>query len=130
MPASPWISVNPVDRQREYLALLTSLPLRRYRSIPRFMLYSFRVMRQLKRTPGLLGYSLLAELSRKQFWTLSVWEDDHALSEFVPRMPHGEVMLKLDGKMGHTGFWRWKVKGSELPLDWQKSLQRSQEPQR
>lgn len=50
MPASPWITLSPPDPQREYLALLTHLPLRRYRSIPRFMLYTFRIMGQLKRT--------------------------------------------------------------------------------
>ena len=88
------------------------------------MLYSLRVMRQLKNTPGLMGYSLSAELGKKQFWTLSAWENDQALSLFVARRPHGEVMRKLDGKMEPTGFWRWKVKGSELPLQWQEALER------
>lgn len=74
----------------------------------------------------MIGYSLLAELSKKQFWTLSVWESDRALSEFVPKIPHGEVMRNLDGKMGRTGFWRWKVKGSELPLEWQEAMEHAQ----
>lgn len=88
------------------------------------MLYSLRVMRQLKTTPGLMGYSLLAELGQKHFWTLSAWENDQALSLFVSRPPHGEVMRKLDGKMAPTGFWRWKVKGSELPLQWRQAFER------
>ena len=128
MPVSPWFTIKSSEPQREYLALLTYLPLRSYRSIPRFLLYTFRVVGQLKRTPGLIGYSLWAELGKKQFWTLSAWENDQALSQFVPTMPHGEVMRKLDGKMGHTGFWRWKVKGSELPLQWREGLQHRQNP--
>ena len=124
MPAAPWTTINPPDPQREYFVLLTFLPLRHYRSIPRFMFYVMRIMGQLKRTPGLIGYSLLAELGRKRFWTLSVWENEPAMRTFVPRVPHGEVMQKLEGKMGHTAFWHWRAKGNELPLAWKAALER------
>jgi hypothetical protein len=28
----------------------------------------------------------------RNFWTLSVWEDQKTLTEFVAKIPHGEAM--------------------------------------
>jgi len=37
----------------------------------------------LEESRGLIGYSLLAHLLEKRFWTLSLWEDEDALMDFV-----------------------------------------------
>jgi hypothetical protein len=88
MPALPWKMICPVESEREYLALLTALPLRSYGAMPRFLRFTRQIQRQLSRALGLLGYSLLARPLRKQFWTLSVWEHEQALMEFVRQIPH------------------------------------------
>jgi hypothetical protein len=61
---------------------------------------------------------------RRKFWTLSAWESDRALTDFVARMPHGEVMKTLAPHMGATMFTRWKVSGSALPPDWDDAIRR------
>ena len=64
---------------REYLALLSYLPLKRYRTIPRFLGYARRVEVQLAETAGVIGYALRARFTKRDFLTLSVWESEEAL---------------------------------------------------
>jgi hypothetical protein len=72
----------------------------------------------------LIGYSLRAQVAAKQFWTLSVWEDETSLQAFVVAPPHVAVMKAMAPFMGATRFVRWDVKGSELPLRWDDALRR------
>jgi hypothetical protein len=89
-----------------------------------FLLYTWRIQGQLRRTPGLLGYSLLAYILQKQFWTLSVWEGEAALQQFVVEPPHGQVMRALQEKMSQTRFVRWSMPGAEFPPRWPEALAR------
>jgi heme-degrading monooxygenase HmoA len=104
--------------------LLSYLPLKRGRQIPQFLLHTARIMGQLRRSKGLLGYSLRAELGAKRFWTLSAWQDEFALQAFVRTQPHSQTMRAMASRMGATRFTRWTVKGSELPASWEEALTR------
>jgi len=81
-------------------------------------------MKQLAAAQGLIAYSLLARPITKNFWTLSVWENEAALKAFVHYPPHVRLMASLTSHMRKTKFVRWKVKGSELPLRWDDALRR------
>src|SRR5215210_2679300 len=118
MLPSRWKSLAAIEPEREYLAQLSYLPLKRYRLIPRFLKYTSQIESQLKESRGLVGYSLQAQLLSRRFWTLSVWEDEAALMDFVYHLPHSEVMQSLAPHMAPTKFSQWKIKGSELPPRW------------
>ena len=124
MPTFPWRSFGRAEPQRQYVALLSYLPLKRGLRIPWFLVHTVRIMGQLRRSRGLLGYSLHARLAAKHFWTLSVWEDEAALRGFVHAEPHARTMAALAPHMGETRFVRWTLKGSELPLSWEDALKR------
>jgi hypothetical protein len=126
-PPSKWKSFAVVAADREYLALLSYLPLKRYRKIPKFIKYTSQIERQLREARGLVGYSLQAQLLSRRFWTLSVWEDEQALMEFVYRLPHSEVMTSLAADMGPTKFTQWKIQGSLLPPRWDDAKRRMSE---
>ena len=126
MATTPWKSYSTTEPNREYTALLSYLPLKRAWRLPWLMLQSIRIQRQLRTSGGLIGYSLRAQLVVKRFWTLSAWEDEAAMQRFVRAQPHIEIMTALAPHMGKTSFVRWKVMGSELPLDWDEALKRSQ----
>jgi hypothetical protein len=121
---SPWKALAAVDKNREYLALLSYLPLSRYSKIPLFFRLTFQIRGQLRRTPGAVGYSLRAKPLSRKFWTLSVWGDDRALMDFVAKVPHGEVMKTLAPYMGATKFTRWKILGSAIPPNWDEATRR------
>jgi quinol monooxygenase YgiN len=116
---------GPPDKNREYFALLSSLPLNKYRAIPGFLRFSSQIQKQLRATPGVIGYSLRAKLLSRNFWTLSAWADEKALTDFVAKIPHEQAMQAMMPHMGPTKFTKWKVLGSALPLQWEEAMQRS-----
>ena len=122
---SPWKVLATTEKNREYIALLSYLPLNKYRAIPRFIGFSTQIQKQFQSTPGVIGYAMRAQVLSRDFWTLSVWEDEAALMDFVSKIPHGEVMKALAHDMGRTKITRWKVAGSALPLRWDEVVQRS-----
>jgi hypothetical protein len=123
---SPWTKFAPPDSNQEYFALLSYLPLNRYRAIPAFLKFTFQIQKQLRSTPGIIGYSLRAKPLSRNFWTLSVWENEQVLRDFVVKLPHGDAMKAMTPHMGPTNFTKWKVLGSALPLHWEEAMQRSQ----
>jgi hypothetical protein len=123
-PPLPWVRLHDPSPDREYVFLASYLPLKRLGQVPRFMRYSQSIRGQLQRTEGAIGYSLRAKILRRDFWTLSVWESEEALRQFVRADPHGGVMRSLVPHMGPTKFVRWKAQGSEVPPSWDEADRR------
>ena len=121
----PWKSLAAVEPGREYVVLLSYLPLTRYSKMPLFFRYTRKINEQLRTTPGAIGYSMRAKVVARKFWTLSVWESDRALMDFVAKVPHGEAMTKISPFMGPTKITRWKSKGAEIPPRWDAAMQRA-----
>lgn len=121
-----WSSLAQVDPGREYLALVSYLPRKGFWSIFSFLRQSNAIEDQLKSSKGLVGYSLRAQLLGKKAWTLSVWESEAALQDFVRKRPHVDTMRRLGPQLGSTKFVRWKLLGSEVPPTWDKALDRLQ----
>ena len=109
---------------KDYVALVSFLPLKQYHLIPKFLMLTVETQRQLARSRGLIGYSVYAQLMRKRFWTVSVWEDDLALMDFVQAAPHGRIMSQLAPHMGKTRFDQWTVHAEDIPMDWAAARQR------
>ena len=122
----PWKQVSAPDGDASYLALLSYLPLRSPSHLPAFLKDTFAIQRQVGAAPGVIGYSLAAQPWRLRFWTLSVWQDERHLAEFVRAIPHRDVMRALEGHMGQTQFIRWQIRGEEVPPRWSDALARQQ----
>ncbi len=114
----PWTTVRKPEPGREYVALLSELRLNGFRTVPAFFSYSNKVQGQLKRTPGVIGFSMNAHVFQKMFWTLSVWESAEALAEFVHEKPHKDVMEALQGKFRDPRFIQWKISSLQCPPSW------------
>jgi len=122
---TPWIKFATPDTNREYFALLSYMPLNKYRAIPAFLKFSLQIQKQLRTTPGVMGYSLRAKLFSRNFWTLYAWTEEKPLMDFVAKIPHGQAMKAMMPHMGSTKFTQWKVMGSALPLRWEETMERS-----
>jgi hypothetical protein len=119
-----WRSYAQPNPAKEYIAVLSYLPLKSFWALPHFFYYTSRIQAQLRSARGLVGYSLLAHVLAKRFWTLSVWENEVALMDFVHKQPHQEAMMILRRYMGGADFLRWKVDGSSVPPSWHEAMDR------
>jgi hypothetical protein len=118
MPALPWKRYDDVEPSTECVVMGSRLPLKSYLRIPTFLAATMRIRRQLARTPGLVGYSLNAQLLRKMFWTVSVWSSRPALDEFARTDPHHRDTDRIRPAMLPTTFVFWTARADELPISW------------
>jgi hypothetical protein len=121
---SPWKALLPLEADRQYLVLASSIPPRSRSSTWRLFRGASAVRRQLASTVGVAGFSLLARPYRKQYATLSVWIDDDALAAFADENPHRELMHGLAAEMGPTKFVRWTIRGADGRPSWDEALRR------
>ena len=122
MITRPWKSYMQVDPRREYLALITYLPRKSFWSIRSFVRQSGMIQEQLEDARGLVGYSMRVQLLGKKAWTLSVWEDEAALQEFVRKSPPADTMRKPIIQPGKARFVRFKLDGSKVTPSWDEAL--------
>ncbi len=103
--AEPEVDEGPVT------VVATYLKLRSWLRLWRFFRVNGKVERQLKTTPGLIGYWLNADFLRLRFSTLSVWENDPAVDTFVRTGSHREAMAMFDkiALRDESHFVRWKT---------------------
>jgi quinol monooxygenase YgiN len=120
----PWKTSLEPDPEATYLAMASSLPLRRFAATPRFFTHVQAIRRQLSAATGLVGYALWAKPLSKRYWTLSVWTDEEALARFMRTSPHVDVMRRLRPGMSRTRFVQWPVEGSNVPITWSEALRR------
>jgi quinol monooxygenase YgiN len=118
MPPLPWKRVQPIQPEATYVVTITKLPLRTYRRIPRIMRATWRIVRQLRRSDGLVGYSLKADLIHKTFWTTSAWSDDAAVAAFARSDVHRAAMTALQPHMDGARIETFTLSGSEVPPTW------------
>jgi quinol monooxygenase YgiN len=123
MPTVPWTPADPTAAAEARadaapaapLVLGSRLELRTYRDVPRFLRAALRIRTQVRRAPGALGVSLIAQPARKTFWTLSAWTDEDALDTFVRTPPHLDVMRQFRGRLVDPRFTTWTVAAADLP---------------
>ncbi len=117
-PPLPWRRMTTVDPEGRYVVTMTRLPLRRHTRIPAVMRATWRMVRELSRRDGLVGYSFKADLIRKTFWTVSAWESTASLYAFVRSDVHARAMTDIGPHMREPRIETTVMQGTDLPPSW------------
>lgn len=124
----PWKQVRPAEPEREYVGFTSRFFVKGLLRSLRFQVRAFKVMKQTEDAPGLIGWSLAADLPRLQFYTLSAWEDAHSLRAWIKDGAHGGAMTEFaDGTRRKSIFVYYPVRGADLPLSWNDAVHRQTE---
>ena len=122
-PPTPWKAVGDVDPDHEYLGFTSRFFLASMRSVPGFLAQSQRIKKQANAAPGVVGWSLAADLLKLEFHTLSAWESGSQLRAFVAQAHHNDAMAKFAGSMRQESiFVYFPLLGRELPLKWKDAV--------
>lgn len=117
MPKMPWTD-GPYRQDGELHVLTSSLPLKRYRDVPRFLRWSLRIRKQLVADPGCAGFALDARMLGKTFLTLSAWQDQDAMMRFVHSGQHARMLADMKGRLRTSTFVESATTRASLPLNW------------
>ena len=129
MPTIPWTAPKPPPPADGTVVVMASrLELARLRDVPSFLVAALRIRRQMLRSPGALGLSLIARPSRRAFWTLSAWQDRAALEATVGREPHRQIMKHFRPRMAGSRFVTWSAPATAVPITWDEAMRRLEKP--
>jgi len=118
MATLKWVKISGLAPGSDATVMTSRFLLRSRRQVPGFLWAALAIRRQVRRSPGALGVSLIAEPLKARFWTLSAWSDRAALDDFVRHSPHAPTMRKYRPQMRDAPFLFWTVPATMLPIDW------------
>jgi hypothetical protein len=120
----PWIAVHEPAPNAEVVIMASRFRVRGFRHVLPFFIDSLRVHAQVRRSEGALGISLVAHPLRREFRTLSAWENRAALDAMVRSEPHLSMMKRYRGAMTDAAFTFWTVPAAALPPAWDEADER------
>lgn len=123
MPTIPWIGAAQVSADPAF-AMVSRFRLRRRRDVVPFFISALRIHNQMRRSSGILGLSLVARPLRREFLTLSAWDDRESLMAAVLDEPHRRAMERFRAAMDDSTFDYWSLSASELPIPWPTAMAR------
>jgi quinol monooxygenase YgiN len=87
-----------------------------------------KVMRDMSKQPGLIGYSARRQLFGNEGWTISLWEDAAALDRFVRSDVHATAIEKSMSAVQTIDVKRMSMPLGSIPPDWPAALSLLAEP--
>ena len=104
---------------------LTRLRIRSIRFLPLFALHTWRSLRQIKRARGFQTGALLAD-RRWTFWTITVWDSEESMRQFMVSGSHKAAMPHLVKWCDEASVARWTQPEAEVP-SWMEADKRMRE---
>jgi hypothetical protein len=113
--------------QQAFVCVATFLPLKRWSDLISFMILSRKVLKQIKSSEGIANYAVKADLPKKNFWTLSIWNDIESLKLFIPTEPHATAIKKFTEWAGESSaFVEWTSPSKEI--NWPEAMIKLENP--
>jgi hypothetical protein len=101
-----------------YLLIATYLPLTHWRHLFQFFKLSSQIQQEMRKTPGVIRFSVRAKVLRKQFWTCSVWKmpgaEDRVESFVYSGNHNGAVNAFAHWDNKGQSFVRWTSDSTEI----------------
>ena len=82
-----------------------------------------QVEKSLADRPGLVGYSMRRQIIGNQAWTMTVWEDESSLRDFVSSPAHQDAMRQALPILEDVAFARVELSANEIPMTWEQAEQ-------
>ena len=75
-----------------------------------------------KENSGLIGISISKKIFGNEAWTMTVWETEEDLENFIISKRHSQAIDESEEALSNSKFARLKMKRKEIPLAWDKAL--------
>ncbi|WP_460725863.1 hypothetical protein [Nocardia heshunensis] len=102
----------------EVQCMASRLEVKSLRDAAGFLLASLTLWRQARRSPGVLGVALKAEMLKGVFWTYSAWADKAAIFAYAGAEPHKSTVERKRKVMREATFVFFTAPAAEAPLPW------------
>jgi heme-degrading monooxygenase HmoA len=131
MPTIPWQKLDHTPaKDQEVVVMASRFRLNKISQVPAFFVDAMRILKQVRGSEGAVGVSLVAHPLKREFFTLSAWQDQTAINAMVGQEPHRSAMRRHRKAMESSVFTFYNVPASELPAGWEEARRRLEETDR
>lgn len=123
MPALPWMHGPQAGTSAETIVLASRFKLTHYRDVAPFFLSALQIHAQVRRSAGAIGVALIAHPLRREFYTLSSWQDAASIDAMIATEPHRSVMTRYRSRTAAARFVTWRAAGPARPT-WSEARRR------
>ncbi|WP_330179667.1 hypothetical protein OHB26_24890 [Nocardia sp. NBC_01503] len=102
----------------EVQCMAARLEVNSLRQAPGFLIASLTLWWQARRSPGVLGLTLTAEMLKGVFWTYSVWDDKAAIYAYAGSEPHRSTVARKRKVMRDATFVFFTAAADERRQSW------------
>lgn len=106
--------VEESSTQPSYFISLTRLRIRSWRFMPGFALHAIRTRSQCSRAAGFLRGALLPD-RELTFWTLTVWDNQASMRDYMISGDHKVAMPKLMRWCDQASVAHWNAASDAVP---------------
>jgi hypothetical protein len=110
----PWSTAGTPPSGQDAYVMASRFELTTIWRSPAFLVQATRAWQQARRSPGVYGVTLRAEVPRRTYWTLSAWTGEAALQEFARTEPHRTIMRRVRPWARTATFRFWTVPSDRL----------------
>jgi len=110
----PWSAAGTPPAGQDAYVMASRFELTSIWRSPAFLTQAVRAWRQARRSPGVYGVTLRAELLQRRYWTLSAWTGEAALQEFARAEPHRTIMRRVRPWARAATFRFWTAPAGQL----------------
>lgn len=110
----PWSAAGTPPAGQDAYVMASRFELTSIWRSPAFLTQAVRAWRQARRSPGVCGVTLRAELLQRRYWTLSAWTGEAALQEFARTEPHRTIMRRVQPWARTATFRFWTAPAGQL----------------
>lgn len=118
---TPWRTVQTIEPDREYVAVVTELTPASIRSTGRLFRGARAATKQIQRSKGIIGFATLAQPLRKRYQTISLWESDGDVDAFARSDDHHELVRTLAPELAAVTNTRWQMAGHDGRPGWKQA---------
>ncbi|MDX1958258.1 MAG: DUF3291 domain-containing protein [Leptospiraceae bacterium] len=83
--------------------------------------YVYKLRKEIHSNNGFLGISIRRQLFQRKAWTMTVWESEEDMDNFVYSGTHKKAMKDAFDAMVSTRFARVELTFKEIPISWEKA---------
>ncbi len=76
----------------------------------------------IKENSGLIGISISKKIFGNEAWTMTVWETEEDLENFIVSKRHSQAIDESEEALATSKFARLKMKHKDIPLPWDEAV--------
>ena len=107
-------------KEKDVILSITYIEINKSSSeLSKFWEHVFSIKNKMNENPGVLGVSIRKSIFSNKAWTMTIWEDESSLENFVEGERHRTAIKEGKTTILKTKFYRNTIKYSELPISWE-----------